>query len=70
MPTKVMLGGALVLAVMSGQWCCAAESTGADATIPSVVVSGLRCEYLKDPLGIDVGRPRLSWKLVATETGH
>jgi alpha-L-rhamnosidase len=23
----------------------------------------LRCEYLKDPLGIDVVRPRLSWKL-------
>ena len=26
----------------------------------------LRCEYLKDPLGIDVMKPRLSWKL---ETG-
>jgi len=24
---------------------------------------GLRCEYLVDPLGIDVGRPRLSWTL-------
>ncbi len=25
----------------------------------------LRCEYLKDPLGIDVTRPRLSWQLHA-----
>ena len=23
----------------------------------------LRCEYLTDPLGIDVAQPRLSWKL-------
>ena len=23
----------------------------------------LRCEYLKDPLGIDVAKPRLSWKI-------
>jgi alpha-L-rhamnosidase len=28
-------------------------------------VTDLRCEYLMDPLGIDVARPRLSWKLVA-----
>jgi len=31
----------------------------------SVTVTDLRCEYLKDPLGIDVGQPRLSWKLAA-----
>jgi alpha-L-rhamnosidase len=30
-------------------------------------VTNLRCEYLKDPLGIDVMKPRLSWKL---ETGN
>lgn len=30
-------------------------------------VGGLRCEYLKDPLCIDVVKPRLSWKL---ETGN
>jgi hypothetical protein len=24
-------------------------------------VENLRCEYLKDPLGIDAARPRLSW---------
>ena len=26
-------------------------------------VADLRCEYLPDPLGIDVPQPRLSWKL-------
>jgi hypothetical protein len=24
-------------------------------------VTNMRCEYLKDPLGVDVARPRLSW---------
>ena len=24
-------------------------------------VEGLRCEYLSNPLGIDVEKPRLSW---------
>ncbi len=37
----------------------------------SVKVVDLRCEYLKDPLGIDVVRPRLSWRLEATDpAGH
>ncbi len=30
----------------------------------------LRCEYLKDPLGVDVERPRLSWVLHHTERGQ
>jgi alpha-L-rhamnosidase len=29
--------------------------------------SNLRCEYLKDPLGIDVRQPRLGWVLAHTE---
>ncbi|MBN1362820.1 MAG: family 78 glycoside hydrolase catalytic domain [Sedimentisphaerales bacterium] len=33
----------------------------------SVRVGELRCEYLKDPLGIDVTKPRLSWQLAATD---
>ncbi|MGE5612145.1 MAG: hypothetical protein ACM359_23055, partial [Bacillota bacterium] len=33
----------------------------------SVQVVELRCEYLGDPLGIDVRRPRLSWQLAATD---
>jgi alpha-L-rhamnosidase len=33
----------------------------------SVQVTELRCEYLTDPLGIDVVQPRLSWKLTALD---
>ena len=33
----------------------------------SVTVADLRCEYLQDPLGIDVRQPRLSWKLAAVD---
>jgi len=30
----------------------------------------LRCEYLANPLGIDVCKPRLSWKLTSTQRGQ
>ena len=33
-------------------------------------VVGLRCEYLVDPLGIDVAQPRLSWKLQSPWRGQ
>jgi alpha-L-rhamnosidase len=33
------------------------------AAAVSLNADNLRCEYLKDPLGIDVTRPRLSWEL-------
>src|SRR5512135_1304281 len=29
---------------------------------------GLRCEYLQDPLGIDVVKPRLSWEFSPVES--
>jgi len=32
----------------------------------SMEIVDLRCEYLRNPLGIDVTQPRLSWKLTAT----
>ena len=48
-----------------------AESSGLAKQSPSATASitptGLRCEYLTSPLGIDVKKPRLSWKLKATE---
>jgi len=37
------------------------------ASQPSV--DHLRCEYKTNPLGIDVGRPRLSWKIRASQRG-
>ena len=30
----------------------------------------LRCEYLVNPLGIDVMKPRLSWVLESNQRGH
>ena len=32
-------------------------------------ITDLRCEYLTNPLGIDVLSPRLSWKMESTESG-
>jgi alpha-L-rhamnosidase len=34
---------------------------------PSLVVTHLRCEYLANPLGIDVAQPRLSWVLESVD---
>ena len=36
----------------------------------SVTAKSLRCEYLTDPMGIDVGSPRLSWILDSRERGQ
>ena len=38
--------------------------------IHAVEVQNLRCEYLKDPLGIDAIKPRLSWVLEDDERGQ
>ena len=45
----------LAIPVLAGEKSC------------SVTIADLRCEYLKDPLGIDVSQPRLSWKLAAVD---
>ena len=38
--------------------------------ISEVSVDRLRCEYLQDPLGIDVERPRLSWWINSRQRGQ
>ena len=35
------------------------------AALPAAEVRGLRCEYIENPLGVDVTKPRLSWQLTA-----
>jgi alpha-L-rhamnosidase len=35
-----------------------------------IIVSKLSCEYLTDPIGIDIANPRLSWKLFSEEKGQ
>lgn len=39
------------------------------ASHASIQVHDLRCEYERNPLGIDVRKPRLSWKLVSEQRG-
>jgi len=44
-----------------------ASTVAAEASACSIRPVTLRCEYLEDPLGIDVPRPRLSWQLAAAD---
>ncbi len=54
---------AVVLLLSPGAW------SAAGAAAPPPAVSGLRCEYRANPLGIDTGAPRLSWVLASTARG-
>jgi alpha-L-rhamnosidase len=36
----------------------------------AIQVGDLRCEYLKDPLGIDAAQPRLSWTIQSPQRGQ
>ena len=53
----------LLAALLSGVSIVAAADT-------AVNVSDLRCEYLVNPAGLDVARPRLSWILVSAQRGQ
>ncbi len=35
-----------------------------------ISISKLRCEYIENPEGIDIPKPRLSWNLVSTGRGQ
>lgn len=50
--------------------CLVIELACAAACLGELRAVDLRCEYLKDPMGIDVKRPRLSWRLTASERGE
>ena len=34
-----------------------------------ISIDNLTCEYLKNPLGVDVSQPRFSWKIISEERG-
>ncbi len=57
---------ALVSAVILCVGC--ASSSGPGSSRP--IATNLRCEYLTDPLGIDVDQPRLSWVLASRRRGQ
>ncbi len=56
---------ALLATVVRTDYAC-----GADGPVRSLAATDLRCEYAADPLGIDVTRPRLFWKLHSGERGQ
>ena len=60
----IAIGNVLItLLVMA--WC-APLAVAADA----MTAARLRCEYLQDPLGIDVTQPRLNWILASDQRGQ
>ncbi len=61
-PTRLALSLVLLAALLLG------PAFAADRPCSMTPVE-LRCEYLNDPLGIDVTEPRLSWQLAATDPG-
>ncbi|HYG24357.1 MAG TPA: family 78 glycoside hydrolase catalytic domain [Verrucomicrobiae bacterium] len=50
-------------------WICMALLVASTAAHGAVSVGKLRCEYLANPEGLDVVRPRLSWILDASSRG-
>ena len=55
----------LAITVMALSCLCSGVSAAAN-----IKVSDLRCEYLENPLGIDVEKPRLSWILESKTRGQ
>jgi alpha-L-rhamnosidase len=64
--------GAFVWAALliAGAASCSSEPAPVHATASSADarIVDLRCEYLRDPLGLDVLKPRLSWRLEPADT--
>ncbi|HQB03649.1 MAG TPA: alpha-L-rhamnosidase N-terminal domain-containing protein [Candidatus Hydrogenedentes bacterium] len=48
---------------------CACSAFFAAPSFPQIVVGELRCENLKDPLGIDCAVPRVSWRVEPGKRG-
>jgi alpha-L-rhamnosidase len=65
---RTSLAGQMLLAVLAAITVLLAAYPAPAQNAPRV--DDLRCEYLRDPLGIDVTQPRLSWTLAAGPRGH
>jgi alpha-L-rhamnosidase len=62
----IRLGAVVLVQMITASGAAAGLSQAAG----DVRVTGLTCEYLADPLGIDVAQPRLSWKLESKQRGQ
>jgi Bacterial alpha-L-rhamnosidase 6 hairpin glycosidase domain/Alpha-L-rhamnosidase N-terminal domain/Bacterial alpha-L-rhamnosidase concanavalin-like domain/Bacterial alpha-L-rhamnosidase C-terminal domain len=49
---------------------CALLAAVASGAVAAVTTGSLRCEYLTNPLGIEVTKPRLSWLVASPERGE
>jgi alpha-L-rhamnosidase len=60
------------LTVMALVWACYCPMNMPAAQNPAVdcTVTGLRCEYAENPLGVDVPHPRLFWRLDSQTRGQ
>jgi alpha-L-rhamnosidase len=56
----------MVLLCLCTNGCLSTDVSGAE----SIRSTDLRCEYLENPLGIDVAQPRLSWKFQSQFRGQ
>ena len=65
--TTTAVGNALLLASLGCALVAAPLSSAAEGPAPP---TKMRCEYLVNPLGIDVRQPRFAWVLGHTERGQ
>ena len=59
----------IIITILSLVCICSAADRPATSNRP-ISVGNLSCEYLQNPLGIDVIQPRLSWKLISNDSGQ
>ena len=59
-------GMVIVGADISWQRSCLAEQAANGA----ITIKELRCEYARNPLGIDTPSPRISWRLESAQRGQ
>ena len=62
---NLLHGKYLVIALLLIVGCVTPRNRDSALADSSIAPVELRCEYLQEPLGIDVEQPRLSWKLKA-----
>ena len=62
LPKRFTISLSVVLLVLS--------ACSSSLTVKPLEVRSLRCEYLKNPLGIEVTQPRLSWRLESSQRGQ
>lgn len=62
-----------LLLIFVFSFCCFCNSHDSDdhkGSAYSISIDKLRCEYLEDPQGTDIPKPRLSWVLVSPQRGQ